>query len=104
MWCEAFQTYKTFAVAAVSLACDKVKEEMEQLQIPTGNGTIADGKILEDLQLALYHIIKDTAPQAIPTLARAYAGVQWLPVETRKRLNIRVRQSLPKRLPQKEIN
>ena len=94
MWCEAFQTYKTFAVAAVSLACDKVKEEMEQLQIPTGNGTIADGKILEDLQLALYHIIKDTAPQAIPTLARASAGVQWLPVETRKRLNIRLRDSL----------
>ena len=94
MWCEAFQTYKTFAVAAVSLACDKVKEEMEQLQIPTGNGTIADGKILEDLQLALYHIIKDAAPLAIPTLAKAYNGVQCLPVETRKRLNIRLRDSL----------
>ena len=89
MWCEAFQTYKTFAVAAVSLACDKVKEEMEQLQIPT-----ATSKVFEDVQLALYHIIKDAAPLAIPTLAKAYNGVQCLPVETRKRLNIRLRDSL----------
>ena len=89
MWCEAFQTYKTFAVAAVSLACDKVKEEMEQLQIPTATSTV-----FEDVQLALYHIIKDAAPLAIPTLAKAYNGVQCLPVETRKRLNIRLRDSL----------
>ena len=89
MWCEAFQTYKTFAVAAVSLACDKVKEEMEQLQIPT-----ATSKVFEDVQLALYHIIKDAAPLAIPTLAKAYNGVQCLPVATRRRLNIRLRDSL----------
>ena len=81
MWCGAFQTYKTFAVAAVSLACDKVKEEMEQLQILTGNGTVADGKVFEDVQQALYHIINDAAPLAIPTLAKACNGVQCLPVE-----------------------
>ena len=63
-------------MAAVSLACDKVKEEMEQLQIPT-----ATSKVFEDVQLALYHIIKDAAPLAIPTLAKACNGVQCLPVE-----------------------
>ena len=93
-WCGAFQTYKTFAVAAVSLACDKVKEEMEQLQILTGNGTVADGKVFEDVQQALYHIINDAAPRAIESLAKAYNGVQCLPGDTRKRLNIRLRDSL----------
>ena len=86
-WCQSFQTYSKFAVAAVSLACDQVQKEMEQLQIP-----IATSKVFEDVQLALHHIIRDAAPLAIQTLAKAYNGVQCLPVATRRRLNIRLQE------------
>ena len=46
------------------------------------------------MQMAQYHINKDAAYLAMPTLAKAYHGVQCLPVATRQKLNIRLRDSL----------